>query len=911
MPCVMRLWVWFAVGVWAVAAAHGQAPDPPATTTFYVATNGNDEWSGSLAEPNAEGTDGPLATLVGARDAVRQLREQKREADEPLEGAVHVLIRGGTYTLSEPFVLEPQDSGLLGAPVRYAAYADEMPIISGGRRIADWKQEGELWTTEVADVVTSDWRFATLWVNGARRSRARTPNEGYFRTAGKAPPTENPTTGEIMVRSTTGFLYEEGDVQRWHNLEDALVVVLHAWETSMHHIASIDEEQRLVIFRNAAPWAFENRGPRQRYYVENTIEGLDQPGEWYLDRETGKLSYYPMPGEDLATVEVIAPTLRWLVQLDGSSSTGQFVQYVHFDGLGFHHTNYPVGAEGYAETGFAVGVPAAFQARGARFCAIEDCEIAHVDTYAIWLRVGSYGNRLVGNHLHDLGAGGVRIGERQRSNPNLDVTHNLVDNNLIHDVGHVYSSGVGVWIGQSYLNTVSHNEICDLSNSAVSVGWAWGVDLGFSYDNLVEYNYIHHIGRGEFSNMAGIYVLGGSTRTALRNNVIHDVNAYQYGGWGIHADEGSANLRVENNVVYNTTSGGLDQYYGNLNCVRNNIFAFSRESQLSLSNTNNPVPVLFERNIVVTDNALPFGMNWDVANNWMDYNCYYDATGAEMDFGGLEFGQWQAQGKDAHSILADPLFEDLEGRDFALRPESPALALGFRPIDTSLAGLYGDPEWVGLPKTFTRISIMLADTFGTEPVAEDFESVAAKSTPPGASLYGVDGRAGVEVTEETAAAGDKSLKFIDTDGPQEVWQPEMGYTPRFREGTAVVSFDVRLEPGAVFQHDWRSDWTGRRVGPRITFEPGKLSVGDDTETALMELPESEWFHVEVECPLGASAPVPATYDLAVTLPGEEPQRFEDLPCMYRRFRVIERAWFLANAAQETAFYLDNVRIELR
>ena len=130
---------------------------------------------------------------------------------------------------------------------------------------------------------------------------------------------------------------------------------------------------------------------------------------------------------------------------------------------------------------------------------------------------------------------------------------------------------------------------------------------------------------------AGIYVLGGSTRTALRDNVIHDVNAYQYGGWGIHADEGSANLRIENNVVYNTTSGGFDQYYGNLNYVRNNIFAFSRESQLSLSNINNPVPVMFERNIVVTDNALPFGMNWDVANNWLDYNCYYDVTGAEMD----------------------------------------------------------------------------------------------------------------------------------------------------------------------------------------------------------------------------------------------------------------------------------------
>jgi len=876
-----------------------------------VAPNGNDDWSGTLAEPNAAGTDGPAATLAGARDALRRLRDAQREAGEAPGGAIRVLVREGFYALSEPFALEPRDSGASGAPVTYAAYPGETAVLSGGKRLAGWKQEGELWTAEVPDVLTTDWRFATLWVNGERRSRSRTPNEGYFFTAGKAPSAENPTTGEVMLQSTTGFRYEEGDIQRWGNLEDVLVVALHAWETSMHHIASIDEEERLVIFRNAAPWAFENWGPRQRYYVENTREGLDQPGEWYLDRESGKLSYYPMPGEDPATAEVMAPALRHLVQLEGSPSTGQFVEHVRFEGLRFHHTNYPVGAEGYAETGSASGVPAAVQGRGARFCTVEDCEVAHVDTYALWLRVGCYGNSLVRNHLHDLGAGGVRIGERQRSNPNLDVRYNLVDNNFIHDAGHVYSSGVGVWIGQGYLNTISHNEISDLSNSAVSVGWAWGVDLGFSYDNLVEYNYIHHIGRSLFSNMAGIYVLGGSTRTALRNNVIHDVNAYQYGGWGIHADEGSANLRVENNVIYNTTSGGFDQYYGNLNRVRNNIFAFSRECQLTLSNTNNPVPVLFEHNIVVTDNALPFGTNWDTANNWSDYNCYYDVTGAAMDFGGGDFAQWQAQGKDVHSVVADPRFADIEGRDFALRPDSPALALGFRPIDTSSVGVYGDPEWTGLPETFSLTSVALVETFTAQSAAEDFEGVPPGHTPPGASLFGVDGRAGIKVTDETAASGDKSLKFTDTAGPQETWQPEMCYIPRYRAGTARISFDVRLEPGAVMQHDWRMDWTGRRVGPRITFGSGKLSVGADAATELMDLPENEWVHVEIECVLGVEAAVPATYALAVAVPGQETRRFDDLPCLYSKFRMIERAWFLSTAAAETAFYLDNVRIELR
>ena len=66
---------------------------------FFVATNGNDAWSGRLAAPNAARTDGPFATLTRARDAARGRR-----------GGT-VLVRGGTYRLSEPFVLTPADSG--------------------------------------------------------------------------------------------------------------------------------------------------------------------------------------------------------------------------------------------------------------------------------------------------------------------------------------------------------------------------------------------------------------------------------------------------------------------------------------------------------------------------------------------------------------------------------------------------------------------------------------------------------------------------------------------------------------------------------------------------------------------------------------------------------------------------------
>lgn len=895
----------------AAATAPAEAPEAPkdvTPVTFYVSPAGNDVWSGTLPEPNGDGSDGPVATLNAARDAVRKLRNDRPE----FAGAVTVMLREGVYAIKEPFTLSAVDSGTHDAPVTYTAYAGERPVISGGRAITGWQQEGQFWVADLPEVRDTDLRFGSLWVNGERRSQARTPNDGFFTTAGKAPPVENPTTGEMIMQSNTSFYYTPGDLKRWEDLDEAVVVVLHAWETSMHHITSLDEEKNIVTFRNASVWPFENWGPRQRYYVLNTFEGLDVPGEWCLNRKSGKLYYYPKEGETLDAVQVVAPMTQLLVQFDGSPTTNQFVDYVRLDGLSFQHVDYSVGSEGYAEAGFASGVPAAIQTRGARFCDIVNCEMVHMDTYAVWLRAGSIANRVARNHMHDLGAGGVRVGERQRSNPVLDVSHNLVDNNFIHDGGHMYRSGVGIWIGQSFLNRISHNDICDLANSGVTVGFAWDVDAGFSYDNLVEYNYIHHIGRGEFSNMAGIYVLGGSGRSVLRNNIIHDVIPYQYGGWGIHLDEGSSNMVIENNLIYNTISGGFDQFYGNLNHVRNNIFAFSRQSQISLSSTREttPTPVIFERNIVVVDNGVLFGALWEEAASWQDFNCYFDTSGTVIDFGGSDFANWQSTGRDARSILADPGFVDVANFDFSLRPDSPALALGFKPLDLDTVGLYGAPEWVQAPHAFERAHYAFPESMAARAVSEDFESIPTGAMPADAIIFGTDGKASVAITEETAASGTKSLKITDTAGPQQAWQPELCFTPSLLDGVAVGSFDVRMEVGAILQCDWRSDWTTRRVGPRLKVAQGALFAGQE-EQKLMDLPTGEWVHIEIECQIGIAAVIPNTYKVSVTVPGEETQHFDGLPCIYPMFRSVDRIWFLSSAVEDTVFFLDNIKLDRR
>ncbi|MCX5759434.1 MAG: right-handed parallel beta-helix repeat-containing protein, partial [Candidatus Hydrogenedentes bacterium] len=615
----------------APAAVAAPAPSDVKPIALYVATTGNDAWSGTLAEPNAGKSDGPKATLEGARDGLRELRKNEANAN----ARATIQIRAGVYRLPQPFSLESQDTGKAGVPVTYEAYPNEKPVISGGKVITGWKKEGALWVVSLPEVQTSDWRFNSFWVDGERRSMSRTPNTGFFNTNGRAPATENPATGEKIVSSTTGFRFDAGNIVRWQNLDEALVVVLHAWETSFHHIASIDEAKRIVTFRNAAQWPFENWGPRQRYYILNTKEGMDAPGEWFLDRQNGMLYYLAMPNEDMTKAEVVAPFLHQLVTLDGNPSKGQYVDNVQFKGLRFEHAGFAIGPEGYGDAQGAVGVPAAIQTRGARICTFERCTIAHVDTYGLWLRIGSVGNWVVHNEFVDMGAGGVRIGEQQRSNDQLDVSHNTIDNNLIHSGGHLVRSGVGIWIGQSTCNNITHNDISDMSNSAITVGWQWGTkEEGASFHNAIEFNRLHDIGKGEFSNMAGIYVLGGSWSGMLRNNVVHDIASYLYGGWGIHNDEGSSSLLIENNLIYNTPSASFDQFYGNLNHVTNNIVAFANESQVALSNTQNPQPVIFERNILLMDSGLPMGMNWDTAPIWQDSNCYWDTANNVMDFGG-------------------------------------------------------------------------------------------------------------------------------------------------------------------------------------------------------------------------------------------------------------------------------------
>ena len=705
--------------------------DVSAGADLFVSPEGNDLWSGSLQTPNAARTDGPLASLVGARDAIRRLK-----AAGELQQPIRVRIGSGEYALSEPVVFEPQDSGTEHCPISYCGEDQSRPTLSGGRRITGWQKQGDRWVAHLPEVQAGKWGFAALWVNGQRRTRARTPNEDYFYTAGKAPPIVDPQTGKTTSSGHVAFRFKAGDMRPFENLDDAVVVVYQSWEVGHQRVASIDEKRRVVTFRSPLPWAFDYWGGDVRYFVENVPEALDSPGEWYLDRTSGLLSYIPFPDEDLTRATVVAPVAQQLIVLQGEPANSRFVSHLRFENLRLLHTDWEVPPQGHAASQAACDFPGAVEATGARNCR------SRIASWPIWGRTGSgcglaartTGSRTMPSTIW--GPAACALGEQSdpKSDPEI-AQRNIVDNNLIYDGGKIDPGAVGVWIGRTSYNRVSHNEICDLYYTGISVGWSWGYAPSSAHHNVVEFNHIHDIGRGVLGDMGGIYCLGDSPGTVLRNNLVHDVYDHHTGSLAIYTDEGSTGILIENNIGYGTTYANFHQHYGKENIVRNNIWALGKDCQLSRAHQEEHMSFTFERNIVYFDNGKLLKGGWTNDKFVMDRNLYWDTSrpNGDVKFGEATFAEWQARGHDRNSRIADPKFVDAAHFDFRLQPDSPAFQLGFVPIDVSQIGLYGDPEWVRSPQKIRRQVYTPKPPKEPQPtpVHDDFEETLPDLPPEG------------------------------------------------------------------------------------------------------------------------------------------------------------------------------------
>ena len=491
------------------------------------------------------------------------------------------------------------------------------------------------------------------------------------------------------------------------DIQNAIVSVNHDWYITRKYIQGVSVQDS-ALFITGKPMVPNNELDNcSQFFFENSKGFLDAPGEWFLDLD-GTLFYIPSEGETIESTIATVPVMEQLLIIRGDDK--QQVENIIFENISFQYTRYIMSFLGNEPSQAAAYTDATVIIDKVRNIQFQNCEIFHTGTNAIWLRASCADSKIEHCYFHDLGVGGIKIGEISLPKNDSMITNNIiVDNNIIRSGGHEFPTGVGIIIFNASDNVISHNEIADFGYSGISVGWVWGYKYSPTKRNKIVFNHIHHLGWGLLSDMGGVYLLGPSEGTVVSNNVIHHVYSYGYGGWGLYTDEGSTGIMLENNLVYQCKSSAFHQHYGTENIIRNNIFVSQLKAQLEATRIENHLSFSFTNNIIYFDRGVLIDkVGWEKVNFFADNNLYWDTRTKDLLFGEKTLKDWQeSTGKDKHSILADPMFIDPSHYDFRFKNKSVISKIKFKPFDYTEAGVYGDTSW----KHLALFDVGLADQF--------------------------------------------------------------------------------------------------------------------------------------------------------------------------------------------------------
>ena len=916
--------------------------------TLYVATNGSDRWSGRLAAPNAARSDGPFATLEGARDALREVRRQG--APRPAT----ILVRGGRYVLDRTLLFTPEDSGTAEAPVAYRAYPGETPALLGGIPVRGWmRHKGGIFVASLAGQGMSRFRFHQLFFRGERQILARHPNRDAA----------HPHTGGLLYVDAgaqpekTTFHYDQGEIpfERWgdHSQAEVNIFPYNCWDHNIIPISEVDTESRTVRLRYPVAGRIHEAN---RYFVQNVLATLDAPGEWFVDYATGNLHFWPPQGK-VADGDVIVPVLENLVQISGTAD--EPVRHLTFHGFRLS----------YAEQDGVV-------LEGARNCAVTGNTVTGIGGVGVnagylrnarkgignrWVKAGRTRTplhsgdrsllhshrcadcRIAGNDISSTGGDGiVLVGER-----------NTADNNHISQAGLFDMVCAGVTVGGEG-NTVSHNEIHDVPRDGIFINGA---------KNVAEYNAIRHTMLYTADNSAIALRQHNVARAVqdrgnvIRFNRILDTIGYgsyphctfppkgfgsPYCSWGIYLDGSICGVTVYGNVIARSGSNSVFVQFGGGNVVENNIFVETGDNPLQFDSMlffgwfmhvdaegKYPEPPNeIRRNIFSYTGpkrklyleGLWGHPEWNEKQAIFDHNLiWHHGLPIEVEMDAKRnyhsLAQWQAAGHDRHSVVAAPKFVDAARDASRLRPDSPALGVGCRNINEELGriGAYRSPERATWPLAGLRpkreTPVVFAYRKQARPIVDGFELTPVGS-PPDRGRVNPEGAAAITVTEEIAGTGRQCLKFMDASSFQHAYDPHLVYTLGYPAGKmrfSVQAMNSKEAPAQWYMEfrDWRKDLF---VGPTFSGSPdGKLRVGGRLGPGGREIatvPNGTWFTVEMEFATGAAAP--KTYTLTLRVPGEKEQVFPDLPFPDRGFA--EATWFgISSMSTERAvLHVDNL-----
>jgi parallel beta-helix repeat protein len=715
---------------------------PAISATFYVATDGNDRWSGTLATPNGPKTDGPFATLERARTAVLRLK-----AAQAPKNSISVMVREGKYYLDDTLVFTAEDSGSHEFPIRYQAYQSERVTLSGGQKLGGWTAHmGGIVSTEVDGLKGGVWKFRQLFLNGELQIRSRYPK---FDAANPLYGGVAFMEGPVERKGTTAFIYKAGTFQhQWAKPTNGEVFVFPTggWTNNIVPIKSVKTDKRTITLTRAiqdpdrAPWFFpQSFTPGDRFRVENLLEDLTEPGEWCLDSEDGRVYFWPPRGELKPDDEVVAPALDTLIGIRGASwlqisgfifteTTGG--DDLHRDGLDGYGPMYP--NQGWKYCGEALHL------REAEHCVIERNRFQAVGGNAIFLERYNARNVIRHNEISHAGANGVcLLGNHIRypaptyvqakALPNLPwikkkqmlPMFNEVTDNHIHHCGVLNKYVAGIFLGVSDGNLIAHNRIEHVPASAVNLG-----QNSFGR-NIVEYNEIRQTcletaPSGAIHAWMDNEVNDERTGHVIRFNLIADTQGCGTNleghlltphprGHAIYLDNYASNCVVAGNVIVRASGMGIFIHAGKNNLVENNIFVDTDGGAIGWGYGFNPAPGFltghrFSRNIIYGSKEKGplyqfFLYAWsDEVVARAERNTFFYPEGEkysvrETDLGEplnvteFSLAEWRTMGYDTDSVVKDPGFVDPVHDDYRLTPHSPALQLGFVPIEFLKIGI--------------------------------------------------------------------------------------------------------------------------------------------------------------------------------------------------------------------------------
>lgn len=654
---------------------------------FHVATNGHDDWSGLRAKPNAQRTDGPLASLTGARNAIRAWREAQGLSTAIPEEGFTVIVHEGIYPLSEAFTLEQQDSGAHEASIVYrSAKGDDVRII-GGRVVSKWTPvvddsilnrldeaaRGQIVQADLKALGITSFGSAKgggleVFFDGQPMRISRWPNEGFTKIADIVVKDGHKIHGREGSK-TPQFLYEGDRAERWVNEPDLWAHGYWFWDWSEQamKVDQVDIATGSITLSNKEPHSYGIR-KGQWYYIYNALSELDEPGEWYLDRNAGVLYFWPpKPIDSAETMVSIIPTA---IEMKNA---------------------YHVTLEGFTVEATR---STAIRINGGHNVFVAGCTIQNVGGSAVSVNGGKQ-HTIIGCDITQTGRGGISLNGGDRKT--LEAAGHVAENNHIHHYARtkrtyqsaIHLNGVG--------NSARHNLIHNAPHMAIGFG---------GNDHVMEYNEIHSVSYE--SNDAGAIYTGRNWTmrgNIIRYNYLHHITGFEGKGcMGVYLDDMFSSADVIGNVFYKVTRAAM--IGGGRDCkVENNLFVDCKPAlhvdARALGWAHGHADQWLAE---VKEKGTISGMAYDkppYSTRYPELTTILEGTPKAPEGNSIRKnvswgGKWDGVYKEARPYVditdnmvdVDPLIMDVEKGDFRLKKNSPAFDFGFKEIPVEKIGLY-------------------------------------------------------------------------------------------------------------------------------------------------------------------------------------------------------------------------------